>query len=205
LSAEAVATRHPEVRHLREEEARTGVRVGVWVFLASECVLFASLLGTYVALQGRSVSGPYPRQVLDVPMAAVATYLLLASSLTMALAIASGRAGRMGRAQLYLGLTFALGAGFLGIQGHEYLTLAEQGVLLGGNLFGATFYALTGLHGTHVLIGLLWLAGALVNAWRGRLNRKTAEALEFLGLYWHLVDMVWMVIFPVVYLMAFAR
>jgi heme/copper-type cytochrome/quinol oxidase subunit 3 len=188
----------------RRAEAHGTLRLGVWIFLASECILFGALIGSYQALHARG-GGPHPGDVLNVGAATVATLLLLLSSLTMAMAMANGRAGRMGATRLWLALTLLLGAGFLGIQGHEYLGLAREGLHLNGNVFAATFYGLTGTHGFHVLIGLLWLAGVLANALRGRLRADNARALEFVGLYWHFVDMAWMIIFPLVYLMPHAR
>ncbi len=192
-------------RH-RAEEAYHARHVGMWVFLASDCVLFGGLVGAYWALHGRSVAGPSPSQALAVVPAAVATSLLLASSLTMALAIAFAARARLIHARLWLVVTVLLGSGFLGIQGSEYIGMASHGLALGTNVFAATFYSLTGTHGTHVLTGLLWLVGTLVNSLRrGRLGEEHARAFLLAGLYWHFVDIVWMIIFPVVYLMPFAR
>jgi len=190
----------------RAEEAYHTRHVGMWVFLASDCVLFGGLVGAYWALHGRSFTGPSPSQALAVVPATVATVLLLASSLTMALAIACVARTRLIPARLWLIATMLLGSGFLGIQGSEYIGMARHGLALETNVFGATFYTLTGTHGTHVLTGLLWLVGVLVNSVRrGRLEEEHARAFLLAGLYWHFVDMVWMIIFPVVYLMPFAR
>lgn len=192
-------------RH-RAEEAYHTRRVGMWVFLASDCVLFGGLVGAYWALHGRNFAGPSAGQALAVTPATVATILLLASSLTMALAIAFAARAWLTHARLWLVVTILLGSGFLGIQGSEYVTMARHGLALDTNVFAATFYTLTGTHGTHVLTGLLWLVGVLVNSLRQRrFGEEHARAFLLAGLYWHFVDMVWMIIFPVVYLMPFAH
>ncbi len=181
------------------------VKTGVWIFLASECIVFGSLIGTYLGLYGRSVSGPTPHEMLNVPVTAIATFILLASSFTMVMAIAAIREGKVGATQGWLALTIVLGLVFLGFQAKEYMEFAAEGLHFNTNIFAATFYSTTGLHGTHVFIGALWLLGVLVNSLRGRVTKENAATVECAGLYWHFVDMVWMIIFPTIYLMEFAK
>ncbi len=183
------------------------LKLGVWIFLASECLVFGSLIGTYVALHGRSVGGPAIHDLLveALPETVVATFILLASGLTMALANVAIRRGSTGGLQLWTLLTIVLGAVFLYYKLHDYALFASQGLTLNANIDASTFYVLTGTHGLHVLIGIGWLLGVLVNSLRGRYSAANAEAVELAGLYWHFVDMVWMVVFPVVYLMELAQ
>lgn len=181
------------------------VRMGTWLFLASECLVFGSLLGTYLALYGRSTSGPLPADLLNIPVTGIATFILLASSFTMVMAIDAIRKGKTGALTSWLALTIVLGLTFLGFQINEYREFIAEGLKLNTNVFGTTFYLLTGVHGSHVVIGSLWLTGVLVNSLRGKYSAKNAMAVECAGMYWHFVDMAWMVIFPVVYLLEFAR
>lgn len=180
-------------------------KLGVWTFLASECLFFGSLIGTYLSLHGRSVKGPFPHEVFSIPMIVGATYTLLISSLTMVLAIAAIRQGKVRLMQGWLAATIIAGLVFLGFQATEYTEFIHEGLKLSTNIFSASFYTLTGFHGFHVSIGVIWLLGVLVNSFRGRITAEKAGVVESAGLYWHFVDMVWMVIFTVVYLMEFAR
>lgn len=204
MSKALAADHHAVLDHHHEHEAGN-TKLGIWVFLASECITFGALIGTYLSLYGRSVSGPQPKDLLNVPLTALATFILLASSFTMVMAIAQSRSGKERAAQVWLGLTIVLGAVFLGFQVKEYMEFIHHGLKLNTNLFSATFYTLTGVHGAHVAIGILWLIGVLVNSLRGKLGAATAAVVEHAGMYWHFVDMAWMVIFPVVYLIEFVR
>lgn len=183
------------------------LKLGVWIFLASECIVFGSLIGTYVALHGRSVGGPAIHDLLveALPETILATFILLASGFTMALANAAIRRGSTGGLQVWTLATMVLGATFLYFKLKDYAHFASQGLTLNANIDASTFYVLTGTHGLHVLIGIGWLLAVLVNSLRGRYSAANAEAVELAGLYWHFVDMVWMVVFPVVYLMEIAR
>ncbi|MBX5465321.1 MAG: cytochrome c oxidase subunit 3 [Clostridia bacterium] len=195
---------------LQEEEEREAalhaenVRLAFWIWLASEAVFFASLIGVYVALEGRSVSGPTPVDVFDLPMTTVATLDLLLSSLTMVLAVVSMWRRRPGAVKLWLAVTALLGLVFLGFQATEYSSFMRDGLLFNTNVFSASFYTLTGFHGAHVAFGVAWLVGLLISALRGHLRPEEEHKLEVAGLYWHFVDVVWIVIFTVVYVLGTA-
>jgi cytochrome c oxidase subunit 3/cytochrome o ubiquinol oxidase subunit 3 len=174
--------------------------VGVGIFITSEAVFFLSLIIVYVVYHGRTVSGPSPREVLDIPYAAVITVLLLSSSFTITRAGARlGRDDRRG-ALLWLLATIALGAAFLIGQGIEYTRLVAENVTPARNLFGTMFYTLTGFHGVHVSVGIIFLMSLFVMSLRGKITQENAETVEIFGLYWHFVDIVWILIFTVVYL-----
>ena len=175
-------------------------KLGVWTFLGSEVVFFSSLIVTYIVMSGRSVSGPTPREALNVALVAVNTFVLICSSLTMVTALAAIQRGDERGMRRWLIATVLLGILFLSGQAFEFSMLYSQGVTLSSNLFGATFFTLTGFHGGHVTIGVIWICFVLARAFAGGVTQKNHLAVELVGLYWHFVDIVWIVIFTVVYL-----
>jgi cytochrome c oxidase subunit 3/cytochrome o ubiquinol oxidase subunit 3 len=186
-----------------EHATSTGLpstKLAIWLFLASDCLLFGALISTYVLYRGASVRGPYPADVFDIPYTSVSSFVLLASSLTMVLALAAIQRGDVGRSRVWLLATALLGATFVGGQVYEFTSFVREGLTLSANVFGTSFYVLTGFHGTHVGIGILMLLTLLSLSLTGRLGPDRAEAVELVGLYWHFVDIVWIVIFTVVYL-----
>ncbi len=173
----------------------------MWLFLGSDCMFFGSLIGTYMAYRGRSLSGPLPSEVFDIPYTSVSAFVLLMSSLTMVLALAAIQAGDQRRLRIWLITTALLGMSFLGGQFYEFNYFVHEGLGLSTNLFGSSFFVLTGFHGTHVAIGVLWLLYLTAASRFGRLNAEQALYVEIAGLYWHFVDIVWIVIFTLVYLL----
>ncbi len=189
--------------HPGHEETSTGlpnVKLGMWLFLASECLLFGALISTYVLYRGRSLVGPYPLDVFDIPYTSVSSFVLLASSLTMVLALAALQRGDEERFRLWILATAFLGMTFIGGQVFEFTTFYRKGLTLSVNLFGSSFYVLTGFHGAHVTVGILMLLTLFSLSALGRLPPERAMGVELVGLYWHFVDIVWIVIFTVVYL-----
>lgn len=181
------------------------VKFGFWLFLASECLFFASLVGTYLALHGKSLTGPFPQDVFNIPLTTVSSFVLLTSSLTMVLAVAAIQHADGAAMKRWLAVTAFLGLVLLGFQAYEFTEFVHEGLTLRTNVFGASFYTLTGFHGAHVAIGVIWLVTLLIHALRGGITPDKATAVEVAGLYWHFVDVVWIVIFTVVYLLEFAR
>ena len=176
-------------------------KMGMWAFLGSECMFFGSLIGTYLAYKGKSISGPGPHQILNIPLTSVSAFVLLMSSLLMVLALAAVQRGDHLQSRLWLAGTALFGVIFLGFQAYEFTTfIRHDGLTLQQNLFGSTFYVLTGFHGGHVAIGVTWLLTLLVLDLRGRLRIADAPKVEIAGLYWHFVDVVWIAIFTLVYL-----
>ena len=150
--------------------------------------------------RGQSIAGPYPHDVFDIAYTSVSSFILLASSLTMVLALAAAEKGDYARMRLWLLTTAFLGLAFVGGQVYEFTVFYDEGLALATNLFGTTFYVLTGFHGVHVTVGILMLL-SLVGLSTGRpLPDDAAFPVEMVGLYWHFVDIVWIVIFAVVYL-----
>ena len=176
-------------------------KLAIWVFIGSECLLFGTLIATYLVYAGRSLSGPTTREILNIPLTTISTFDLLMSSLAMVLALAAVNRGDKTWTRVWLGTTAFLGLVFLGFQAYEFTNFVHEGLTLQVNLFGSTFFVLTGFHGGHVLIGVIWLLTLLVRSLMGKLGPEKAVLVEIAGLYWHFVDVVWIVIFTVVYLL----
>jgi cytochrome c oxidase subunit 1 len=175
-------------------------KMGIWAFIGSECLFFGTLISTYLVYKGRSLSGPTPHEILNIPLTSLSTFDLLMSSLTMVLAVAAIQRGDMRSTRAWLLATMVLGAVFLGFQVYEFATFVEEGLGLTTNLFASTFYVMVGFHGAHVTVGVIWLTALWWLAGRGRIGPRHALLVDIAGLYWHFVDVVWIVIFTFIYL-----
>jgi heme/copper-type cytochrome/quinol oxidase subunit 3 len=175
-------------------------KVGFWTFIGSECLFFASLISTYMVYKGRSVVGPYPEEILNIPLTSVSTFVLLMSSLSMVLALDAVQKGNRRLSLVWLAGVILLGSGFLGFQVYEFNHFVHEGLTIGTNVFGSSFFVLTGFHGAHVTVGVLWMATLWILAARNKLPPGESMKVEIAGLYWHFVDVVWIVIFTLVYL-----
>jgi Heme/copper-type cytochrome/quinol oxidase, subunit 3 len=176
-------------------------KLAIWLFLASECMFFGALIATYLIYQGQSLVGPYPEDLFDIPLTTVSTFILLMSSLAMVLAVAAAQKEDLKQTRLWLAVTALMGLTFLGFQAYEYNHFIHAGLTLSVNLFGSTFYVMTGFHGAHVAIGVIWLSSLFAHTFRPVDPKRRALDIEIAGLYWHFVDIVWIVIFTVVYLL----
>jgi len=175
-------------------------KVAMWLFLLSDAMSFAGLLCGYGAVRMSNALWPIPASILDVPLTALNTFILICSSVTMVKAVAAIQKGDQRRLVLFLGLTMLGGAIFLGIQAYEWNHLITHGLTAPRTLFGATFFTLTGFHGLHVLSGVIYLGFILVASLRGRYSAVRWESVEIVGLYWHFVDLIWILVFTFVYL-----
>ena len=197
-------------------------KIAIWAFIGSECMLFASLISTYLIYKGRSVVGPFPHEVCDppkcathlnailnIPVTSVSTFVLLMSSLAMVLALAAvenkdkpgwAGGGILESSKFWLMATAILGATFLGFQAYEFTSFVHEGLTIRKNLFGSSFFTLTGFHGAHVTVGVLWLLTLFAIDVRRGLGPKDALLVDISALYWHFVDVVWIAIFTLVYL-----
>jgi cytochrome c oxidase subunit 3/cytochrome o ubiquinol oxidase subunit 3 len=193
---------HPEhgQEHPVTSTGLSNTKIAMWAFLGSECLLFGALISTYLLYRGRSVVGPFPHDVYDIPYTSVSSFVLLMSSLTMVLALAAMQRHDQRRMRVWLTTTALLGAVFIGGQVYEFTAFYRAGLSLHDNLFGSSFFVLTGFHGAHVTIGILMLLSLVAISAKGKLADDRAETVELIGLYWHFVDVVWIVIFTVVYL-----
>ncbi|HEV8365654.1 MAG TPA: cytochrome c oxidase subunit 3 [Gemmatimonadaceae bacterium] len=229
------------VAHASHHYTSTGLdskKIAIWTFIGSECMLFASLISTYLIYKGRSVIGPYPHEwwcastnttsltriancpadqlfkpILNIPVTSVSTFVLLCSSLAMVLALAAvenrnrpmpPNAGAWQKAlrssKLWLWMTCIMGATFLGFQAYEFTSFVHEGLSIRKNLFGSSFFTLTGFHGTHVTVGVIWLGSLLAIDYKRGLGPKDALQVDIAALYWHFVDVVWIAIFTLIYL-----
>ena len=197
-------------------------KIAIWAFIGSECMLFASLISTYLIYKGRSLVGPFPHEgcappkceavmqhgILDIPVTSASTFVLLMSSLAMVLAhdavVNSENPHRKSwqNSKLWLAATAILGTTFLGFQAYEFTAFVHEGLTIRTNLFGTSFFTLTGFHGGHVTAGVVWLLTLLAIDMKRGLRPKDALNVDLAALYWHFVDVVWIVIFTLVYLIA---
>ncbi len=177
--------------------------IGFWLFLGGETVLFASLFATYLALKDKvpDTSMPLAKDLFELPLTFVSTMLLLTSSLTSVYAMYHMKNFAFKKMMLWLGLTALLGLGFLGLEVKEFTTYVHEGHTFTSSAFGSAFYTLVGFHGGHVAFGLMWCLTLMFrNAKRG-LDLYNAPKFYLFSLYWHFIDVVWVFIFTVVYLM----
>jgi cytochrome c oxidase subunit 3/cytochrome o ubiquinol oxidase subunit 3 len=183
----------------------TGVanaKLAMWLFLSSDCLFFGAFIATYLLYRGRAgQSGPTPQDVYNIPFTSVTSFILLMSSLTMVLALAAVQRGDYRRFRVWIMATALFGATFIGGQIFEFTEFTRKGLNVDTNLFGSSFFILTGIHGTHVLIGIVWLISLWGLSMQSRISQGDSERVEIAGLYWHFVDVVWIVIFTVIYLL----
>jgi len=191
---------HAQAAHPPTSTGLDTLKLGFWTFLGSETLFFGSLISTYMVYKGSSLGGPYPHEILDIPLTTVSTFVLLMSSLAMVLALAAVQRGSRKGALIWLMGTALLGSIFLGFQAYEFTHFYHEGLTVTSNLFGSTFFVLTGFHGAHVTIGVFWLLVLWVRTLAGRIGKEDATKVEVAGLYWHFVDIVWIVIFTLIYL-----
>jgi heme/copper-type cytochrome/quinol oxidase subunit 3 len=178
-------------------------KLGMWILIASECLLFGSLIVTYLIYRNASVTGPHPHEVLNIPVTTISTFVLLMSSFSIVLALHGIQHGNMRQFRVWILVTALGGLTFLGFQTYEFTEFVHKGLGLTTNVFGGSFFMLTGTHGSHVAVGVIWLVSLFFASLRGRLVEDGALKVDTMALYWHFVDVVWIVIFTVVYLFVF--
>jgi cytochrome c oxidase subunit 3/cytochrome o ubiquinol oxidase subunit 3 len=207
----AAAVHAADPAHLDTATGLDNRKMAFWTFIGSECILFGSLIASYMAYKGESIVGPCPRAgtlpngqacegILNIPLTTFSTFILLMSSVAMVLGLAAVQRGAQKRAAIWLGATAFLGSIFLGCQVFEFTHFWHEGLQLSTNLFGSTFFVLTGFHGAHVFVGIIYMVTLATLAAFGRLTPEKSLNVEVGGLYWHFVDVVWIIIFPLVYL-----
>ena len=195
-----------QIPYTVEPRPDTGVyngKLGIWLFLASEVMLFGALFSSYVLLRVGAPTWPHGADILNVPLATLNTMVLITSSVTMVMAWASLKMGRFAAHRMYLFLNFLCGVGFMVIKTIEYMAKFEHHLYPRNDTFMAIYFTLTGLHGLHVLGGMVVMAYLLATGpkmWKSEPGRFT-NRVEVTGLYWHFVDLVWIFLFPLLYLL----
>jgi cytochrome c oxidase subunit 3/cytochrome o ubiquinol oxidase subunit 3 len=176
-------------------------KTAMWAFLASECMFFGALISTFLLYRNRIEPGPGAEELFDIPFTSISSFVLLMSSLTMVLAHHAWERNDQRDLRIWLGATALLGTVFLGGQVFEFTEFVREGLTIKTSPFGSSFYMLTGFHGAHVAVGVLMLTSMILVSRRVGLTHKRGFNVELVALYWHFVDIVWIVIFTVVYLL----
>ena len=178
----------------------TNNKLAMWLFLGSECLLFGGLISTYMLYRGRIGEGPGPNQLFDIPLTSVSSFVLLMSSLTMVLAVNAAKVHDVKNTNLWLVTTATLGSLFVAAQVYEFTAFYQEGIGFTTSLFSSSFFTLTGFHGVHVTLGVVMLIALAAIISKNKITGDRAEVVEIVGLYWHFVDVVWVIIFTLVYL-----
>lgn len=175
-------------------------KMGMWTFIGSEVLFFGAFIATYLIYLNRTGEGPTPAEIFDIPFTSVSTFILLMSSLGMVLALAAVQRGDMRQFRVWTLATALMGAVFLSGQIYEFTVFLEEGMSLTTSPFSSSFFVLTGFHGVHVFLGVVMLAGMWAASFTGHVTPRQSGAVENIGLYWHFVDVIWIIIFTVIYL-----
>jgi cytochrome o ubiquinol oxidase subunit 3 len=197
-----------DVFHVAEEEhhaAGQGTLLGFWIYLMSDALIFATLFAAYGVVAGNYAGGPGPRQIFELPLVALNTAMLLLSSITYGMAMIEMEAGRKRATQAWLAVTGLFGAAFVGVELFEFSKLMAEGATPQTSAFLSGFFTLVGTHGLHVTFGLIWLVVMLVQVQQGGLSADNKRRLTCLGMFWHLLDVVWIGVFTFVYLLGALR
>lgn len=178
-------------------------KLGMWILIASECLLFATLIVTYLIFSRHVATGPKPTEVFDVPVTTISTFDLLMSSFSIVLALAAIQRGDRKGFEKWILITAMGGLIFLGFQVFEFTTFVQHGMGLTASPFASAFFMLTGCHGTHVAVGVIWLLSLYFTSKNGGLTKDGALIVDTMALYWHFVDVIWIIIFTLVYLFVY--
>jgi len=200
MSTQYVAESLPHGHEDGEHDIHYTRKAAMWVFLGSECIFFGAMIATFLLYRGTTADGPGP-EIFDIPFTSASSFVLLMSSLTMVLAHQAFHRKDARQGRVWLGATALLGATFLAGQIYEFTEFVHKGLTIGTSPFGSAFYMLTGFHGAHVALGVMMLVTMLILSMSGRLYEDRGFNVELVGLYWHFVDIVWIVIFTIIYLL----
>jgi cytochrome o ubiquinol oxidase subunit 3 len=187
--------------HAHHHDTESTIVYGFWLYIMSDCILFATLFAAYIVLHGNTFGGPGASELFSMPLVLAETFILLTSSFTYGIALLSAFKQQMKTVMIFLGLTFILGLSFVAIELTEFTHLYLEGHSWQKSAFLSAYFTLVGTHGLHVSIGLIWMVALMIQLWRHGLTRMTQRKLTALSLFWHFLDIVWIFIFTIVYLM----
>ena len=193
----------PDETHGSSHVTSTGIsneKLAMWLFLGSECLLFGGLISTFLLYKEKTADGPVLGELYDIAFTSISSFVLLMSSLTMVLAVSAIGRGDHRALRAWLLMTALLGSVFISGQVYEFKEFVNEGLGFTTSPASSAFFTLTGFHGVHVTLGIVMLISTLVLSLRGRITQERAEAVEIVGLYWHFVDVVWILVFTIVYL-----
>jgi cytochrome o ubiquinol oxidase subunit III len=189
----------------REHAEGASTMLGFWIYLMSDCLIFAILFATFGVLGGNYAAGPAPKDLFDLPLVAVNTSMLLLSSITYGFAMLQMEQSRVAATQAWLAVTGLFGLAFIGIELSEFAHMIHEGATPQRSAFLSSFFTLVGTHGLHVTFGLVWLVTLMTQVWRYGLIEANRRRLMCLSMFWHFLDVVWIGVFTFVYLMGMLR
>ncbi|NOU85803.1 cytochrome o ubiquinol oxidase subunit III [Paenibacillus sp. LMG 31460] len=193
---------HHAHEHDHEHDHESLKTFGFWIFLITDCILFGSLFATYMVLHQNTNGGPTPEELFKMPGIIAETFILLTSSFTSGLAVLGMHKGNMKQLIGWLAVTVLLGASFVGLELNEFINMVNhEGATISTSAFLSAFFALVGTHGLHVSVGLIWMVGLMLQLKRRGITAVTKRKVAVISLYWHFLDVVWIFVFTVVYLM----
>lgn len=175
--------------------------LGFWIFLVTDCLLFASIFATYMVIHTHTDGGPTAKELFSIPGFVMETLILLTSSFTSGLGTLAMQKGNKKALFGWMIVTALLGAAFVGLEVNEFAKMVAEGATVSRSAFLTGFFTLVGTHGCHVTLGILWLIGLLLQIWKRGINEISARKVFIFGLYWHFLDVIWIFLFSVVYLM----
>ncbi|MBS0235149.1 MAG: cytochrome o ubiquinol oxidase subunit III [Proteobacteria bacterium] len=208
MTAEAVKTEDKRLFYVADEHEHGeggSTLLGFWLYLMSDCLVFAVLFATYGVLGGSYAAGPSPRDLFDLPLVAVNTSMLLFSSITYGFAVLEMQKNRANRMLLWLFVTMLFGGAFLGIELSEFAHMIHEGATPQRSAFLSSFFTLVGTHGLHVTFGIIWMITLVIQVWKFGLSEANKRRLLCLSMFWHFLDVVWIGVFTFVYLMGVLR
>ncbi|RKN62788.1 cytochrome o ubiquinol oxidase subunit III [Paenibacillus ginsengarvi] len=189
---------HGHDGHVDQESLRM---FGFWLFLITDCILFGTLFATYIVLHGNTAGGPTAQELFEMPGIIAETFILLTSSFTSGLAVLAMNKGDKKGLIGWLAITAALGLSFITLEVTEFVKLVHEGATIGTSAFLSSFFTLVGAHGLHVSIGLVWMIAIMIQLGKYGINSVTRRKVNVISLYWHFLDVVWIFVFTIVYLM----
>jgi cytochrome o ubiquinol oxidase subunit 3 len=175
--------------------------MGFWIFLITDCIIFGTLFATYMVLNGNTAGGPTPSELFEMPGVIAETFILLTSSFTSGLAVLSMNQGNRKGLIGWLAVTALLGVSFLSLELTEFVKLVHEGAAISTSAYWSAFYTLVGTHGLHVSVGLVWMIAIMIQLGRHGINSVTRRKVNVISLYWHFLDVVWIFVFTIVYMM----